>query len=59
VLAPSPWQDLESLYKGDSMNYISQFLSLIEEELPSEARQSHKDIPTAQNEESKLVFPKC
>jgi hypothetical protein len=59
VLAPSPWQDLENLYKGDSMNYISQFLSLIEEELPNEARHSQKDIPTAQNDESKLSLSKC
>jgi hypothetical protein len=59
VLAPSPWQDLENLYKGDSMNYISQFLSLIEEELPNEVRHSQKDIPTAQNDESKLSLSKC
>jgi hypothetical protein len=58
VLAPAPWQDLESLYKGDSMNYISQFLSLIEEELPHDPRPARREGPCLQNDENHPLLAK-
>lgn len=40
------------------MNYISQFLSLIEEELPSEAKLANKDTPAANNDCIKFTSTK-
>lgn len=50
MLEPLPWQGLETLCRGDSLNYISQFLSLIEEELPTDPKLLSKDPPPPKTE---------
>ena len=42
VLEPASWLELPRLQRGDSMFYISQFLSLVEEE-PTTAAKEHRE----------------